>query len=519
MAVKKKAKKDGPRFPPRSARGLAARNRLAPLTLLEPGGEAELLTRADWHFEVFWDEGYRVQAVRFGDDIGLFADDLREWTGPAAAITLALKDLRAEEFVLDGWLCVLDDSGRPDFEKLKARVNGKSKDALVFMVSDLAWLARAPGEPPVSTLPLRRRRELLRDILPAGHRSLLPPQELDGALQDVTRSLESLGLHALLARRASGEGGGLVVSVDDEPIPLVRSLSAAPRVTNQDKVLFPRDGFTKTDLVAYYRDVAPTFLRYLQQRPVVAQRWPDGIDEFTWFQHRAPPRAPDYLKTVRIQTDSTVSGTDRRILMEDLDALLWMVNQAALTFHGWASRVGNLASPDWAIIDLDPGTDTTWPQTIEVALAIRALLELLQVDSVVKTSGQKGIHVLVPLAAGHTLTQAWEFASLVCSVIAQLKPELVSLEAETGPRRGRLFLDALQNYEGKTLVLPYSVRAADAAPVSMPIRWDEVTERLNPKDFTIRTARARLDAHGDLFAGALKGKVQLAPVLEKLKAK
>ena len=126
-----------------------------------------------------------------------------------------------------------------------------------------------------------------------------------------------------------------------------------------------------------------------------------------------------------------------------------MVNQAVLTFHGWASRVGSLACPDWAIIDLDPGSSTTWAQLIEVANAVRALLELLEVPSLVKTSGQKGLHVLVPIAAGHTAAQCHEFSERVCKLVARLKPELVSLVAETGPRKGRLYLDCVQNYAAR----------------------------------------------------------------------
>lgn len=507
MAAKKKKEVKGPRYPPRSARALAARHRLSSLRIAEPTDEQTIdAARDQWRLEVFW-EGYRVVATRLDDDVAIFADDMREWTGPAAAIALALKDVPVSPFVVEGWLCVLDDRGRPDFELLKSRMTTGKGPPLVFMVSDV----RVLGAEPLEGLSLAERRAKLSAVLPSGHRTLLPPQELDGTVKELKRSLEDLWLRAFLARPERGEHTGLVISVDDEPVPLNRSLSAAPKVTNSDKVLFPRDGFTKSDLVAWYRDIAPVLLTHMQGRPVVAQRWPDGIDEFTWFQHRAPPRAPDYLRSTRIEGD-------RRILIENEDALLWMVNQAALTFHGWASRVGSLAHPDWAIVDLDPGTNTTWAQTIEIAQAVRALLELLEVKSVVKTSGQKGLHVLIPLAPGHTAAEATEFARGVCSVVARLKPQLASLEAETGPRRGRLFLDFLQNYEGKTLVLPWSVRAADGAPVSMPLQWSEVTPSLDPKAFTIRTARKRLDAMGDLFAPALTGTLKLAPVLTRLRA-
>jgi bifunctional non-homologous end joining protein LigD len=302
------------------------------------------------------------------------------------------------------------------------------------------------------------------------------------------------------------------LSVDDAPVALQRPLSPEPKVTNQEKVLFPRDGLTKADLVAYYRDVAPVFLEHMRARPIVAQRWPDGIDEFTWYQHRVPPRAPDYLRVALIDGN-------RRLLIENVEALCWMVNQAALTFHGWATRVGSLEHPDFVVIDLDPGSSTTWPQVIEVALALRALLELLEAPSVVKTSGQKGLHLLVPLAPGQTLQAAHAFAAGVCAMVAQLKPDVVSLVAEKGPRRGRLFLDALQNFKGKSLVLPYAVRALDGAPVSMPVRWEEVTEALSPRAFTIADVRQRLEQFGDLASPVLRGKFVLGPALDRLRGR
>lgn len=498
-------KEKGPPRPPTGARHLAAQHRLSPLDAATPEQEAALdADRTSWLFEVFWD-GYRVTATRFGDEARLYSDDLREWTQPAAAIALCLRDLPAQQLVLEGTLCVLDDAGRPDFDALRTRITTGRGGALVFMASDCLYL-----DGPLGELPLPERRARLAQLLPTGHRALTLSAELEGSLAHVRQTLAALRLPGLVARQHSGPRAGLVISADDEPVPLNRPLSASPRVTNNTKVLFPRDGFTKEDLVGWYRDVAPVLLAHMRGRPVVAQRWPDGIDDFTWFQHRAPPRAPDYLKSVRIEGD-------RRILIDNEDALLWMVNQAALTFHGWASRVGTLEHPDWAIIDLDPGTSTTWPQLIEVATAVRALLELLSVPSVVKTSGQKGLHVLVPLAPRQTAAEAFAFTERVCAMVAELKPELVSLVAETGPRRGRLYLDCVQNYQGKTLVLPYSVRAVDGAPVSAPVDWAEVTTALEPRTFTIKTMRARLDARGDLFAPVLQGTVVLAPLIARLR--
>src|SRR6185436_13681112 len=151
----------------------------------------------------------------------------------------------------------------------------------------------------------------------------------------VLKSVQGMGMRDIVARAKDSayppEDPWTAIPCG-EPIVWDRSLSAAPGVTNKDKVMFPKDGYTKTDVVGYYAEIAEAILPYMKDRAIVCQRWPDGIDDFTWYQHRVPPRAPDYLKAVWIEGN-------RRIVIENANALLWMVNQAALTFHGWASRV------------------------------------------------------------------------------------------------------------------------------------------------------------------------------------
>lgn len=450
--------------------------------------------------EVAWD-GHRVLVAKAGDDVRVFADDLREWSAPAQNVALTVRDLPVDQLVLEGTLCVLDASGRPDFALLKERASKGSGPAPVLMVSDVLV---CDGHD-LSALPRAERRARL----PPSVAPLVRSDVLDGSLDEVLAKVRHLGLPGVIAFREGPPRQALAISATPSPLPLKRSLSTPPRVTNADKVLFPKDGITKQQVVDWYREVAPTLLPHLRDRPVVSQRWPDGIADFTWFQHRPPPRAPDYLDAV------TIDG-DRRLLVQNTDALLWMVNQAALTFHTWSTRVGSLLNPDWAVVDLDPGARTTWPQVIEVATAVRRLLELLEVPSVVKTSGQKGLHVLVPLAPGQTLEAAHRFALGVCSMVAQLLPEVVSLSHDEKDRRGRLFLDHLQNFRGKTLVAPYSLRAADGAPVSTPLRWDEVTPTLDPKAFTRAVVLERLARFGDLFAPVLTQGVSLEGALAKL---
>lgn len=449
-------------------------------------------------FEIAWD-GHPVVVAKAGKDVRIFADDLREWTQVATNVALTVADLAVEALVLEGWLCVLDDAGRPSFEALRQRVATGKGPAPVLMISDVRF------QHSVDVAGLTRAQR--RDGLPSVTAPLVWSEPLTGDLKDVLSRVAGLGLDGVFARPDAG--GTLAISAPGRTIALRRPLSKPPKVTNAEKVLFPRDGITKGDVVGWYERIAPVLLPHLRDRPVVGQRWPDGIDDFTWYQHRPPPRAPDYLEA------ATIDG-DRRLLVQNVDALLWLVNQAALTLHTWSSRVGSLMSPDWAVIDLDPGTSTSWPNLIEVATALRRLLELLEVESVVKTSGRKGLHILVPLEAGQSLEDAQRFASGVCSMVASLLPALACLTHDEKERKGRLFLDHLQNFRGKTLVAPYSLRAVDGAPVSTPIAWDEVSLSLDPKSFTRETVLKRLDEHGDLFAKALEGGAILAPLLARL---
>lgn len=485
----------------RTAWRLASRTSLTPLRPPTEGELAALRSSVEgWDLEVAWD-GHRVLVAKSGGEVRVFADDLREWTAPAQNVALTLRDLPVDDVVLEGTLCVLDANGRPDFEALKARATKGSGPAPVLMVTDCLVLA---GED-LTPLPRAERRRRLPPLAAP----LVASDVLVGSLDEVRTRVTQLGLPGVLASRAAGPRSALAISSTSTPLPLRRSLSTPPKVTNPDKVLFPKDGITKREVVEWYREIAPTLLPHLRDRPVVSQRWPDGIADFTWFQHRPPPRAPDYLEALHIDGD-------RRLLVQNTDALLWMVNQAALTFHTWSTRVGSLLEPDWAVIDLDPGARTTWGQVIEVATAVRKLLELLEVPSVVKTSGQKGLHVLVPLAARQSLEDAHRFALGVCSMVGQLLPDLVSLSHDEKDRRGRLFLDHLQNFRGKTLVAPYSLRAVDGAPVSTPLRWDEVTPALDPKTFTRAVVLDRVARHGDLFAPVLGPGVVLQAALAKL---
>jgi bifunctional non-homologous end joining protein LigD len=252
-------------------------------------------------------------------------------------------------------------------------------------------------------------------------------------------------------------------------------------------------------------------LPHLEGRPLALQRWPDGIDGEAWFEQHAPPKVPEAVRVVSIEGR-------RHLLAENRETLAWLANLAALTIHQWASHVPSgtpadrvseaLAHPDYVVFDLDPG-DGPFADVVAVARALHRALDALELESVVKTSGQRGLHVVVPIARVHGFDDAQGFARTVATAVARHLPELATIERSLAKRRGRLYVDFLQNGRGKTIVAPYSVRAVDGAPVSTPIAWSEVTERLDPSKLTIATVPRRLVRHGDLFARALAGTARL----------
>ena len=290
-------------------------------------------------------------------------------------------------------------------------------------------------------------------------------------------------------------------------------------LTHPDKVLFPRDGITKADVASYYAVIADVMLPHLAGRPIGVQRWPNGIDEEAWFQQNAPEKVPPFVRVVEVGPDH---ASKRKIVVDNAETLAWMANLAALTIHEWASHVPeatkgraaiarSLHQADYAVLDLDPG-DGTWDHVIRVAETLRDLLERLELASVVKTSGQRGLHILVPFKRGPTHAQATDFARSLATTVATALADIATVERMKAKRKGRLYIDFLQNGEGKTIVAPYSIRAKDAAPVSTPIAWSEVTRRLDPSAFTIRTVPKRVAKLGDLFAAVTSPKQVLPRV-------
>jgi bifunctional non-homologous end joining protein LigD len=290
--------------------------------------------------------------------------------------------------------------------------------------------------------------------------------------------------------------------------PMKTSSQSRVTLSNPDRLLYPRDGIRKEDVAKYYDLVAEPMLRALRDRPLSLEHWNQGIDKPSWFHQHLGREAPDWLTKVETPTRASSRKTVSHLIADSRDALRWLAQMSVLTTHMWHSREGSLEHPDWVVFDLDPAKGKGIEQAIEAAIVMRKLLEHLEVPSFPKTSGKRGIHVFVPLISGYTHEQAHDFACSLAAAVSS-KVSFMTVERSIAKRRGRLYLDCEQNAYGKTIVAPYSLRAINGAPVSAPLKWSEVTKKLDPLKFNLKTMPKRLDKVGDLFEGVLKDGVKL----------
>jgi bifunctional non-homologous end joining protein LigD len=284
-------------------------------------------------------------------------------------------------------------------------------------------------------------------------------------------------------------------------------------------VLFPGDGITKGDLFEYYGEIAPVIVPHLKNRPFTMKRWREGLKGGSFFQKQAPKGMPSWIKTRQFRTWPREGGS-RLVdfpLVNDRETLLWMVQMHCIDMNAWYSRVDKPERPDYVVFDLDPPESRNgFTQAIRVAHLVRQALERLELDSHVKTSGADGIHVLVPIARRSTYADTYEFAERLSRALEGENPGLVTTEWLKKKRRGVL-VDHRQNGHGKTIASPYSVRPKAGAPVSTPLRWKELGEKVRPRDFGMREALARVEKHGDLFEPVLQGGQALGPALRQLR--
>lgn len=298
-------------------------------------------------------------------------------------------------------------------------------------------------------------------------------------------------------------------------IPKQAEKSSELELTHLDKVFFPKHHYTKGDLVKYYESVAQYILPYLKDRPCSMLRMPDGVTGEGFFQ-KNNEHLPAWVPGTDIFSESNNANL-HWIVGGELKTLLYMVQLGCIEINPWNSRVGHLDNPDWIVIDLDP-EGVGFKDVVEVARTVHVVCEEWDIPAYPKTSGKTGIHIYIPLSAKYSYEQGKNLAHLIALEVNKRQPKLTSVERMPEKRKHKIYLDFLQNREGQTLAAPYSVRPTPEATVSMPLHWEEVTSKLQPTDFTIKNALARLKRTGDIWQPVTDKGIDIAKVLKKIES-
>jgi bifunctional non-homologous end joining protein LigD len=272
-------------------------------------------------------------------------------------------------------------------------------------------------------------------------------------------------------------------------------------VGNLNKIFWPKLKITKGELLRYYVRVAPYILPVVEDRPLIMKRYPNGIDGAPFYQHKAPDTVPTGVRVARVPDDSVAS----RPIGGNLITLLYMTQLAAISQDPWFSRVQSPHAADQCAIDLDPMPGVKFSQVLDVARWVRDELETLKVTGYAKTSGASGLHIFIPMRQGTPYEAGQIFCQIVGTVVAEKHPKVATVTRAVRARGHKVYLDYLQNIEGKSLACAYSARASEFAGASTPLTWKEIDEGVDPRDFTIRSLPARLAGVGDLWAPLLEG--------------
>ena len=464
----------------------------------------EPLHGKSWIFEVEPD-GLRALAEVEGLRILLYSKSGLPFEKKFPQIVNELKTLRASA-VLDGK--ILQSGSRAEYQ-----------------IFDLLYLN---GED-LRNRPLRERKELLAQTLSEQYKFLrcvleASPTDLRSG-KVVAKNLES-------SYRAGTTSDWQIVETASQTEPILKRKSKhraptahaasglpqisidEPRLTHLDKVFFPEDGITKGDVIEYYRSISSFILPYLKDRPESLNRQPNGIAAQGFYQKDMTGHIPRWLKTTRIYSESNDKSIDYT-MVQDERSLLYIANLGCIEIHTWFSRVGKLDHPDFLVIDLDPDTNS-FDHVIEVAHEVHKILDKIGAANFCKTSGATGLHIGVPTGARYDFDAVREFAEAVCKVICKQFPATTSLERSPARRRGKIYLDFMQNRRGQTLAAPFCIRPRPGAPVSMPLPWKALKKGVKPSDFNIYNALSHAQGLDAAWRGVLGKGIDLKRCRKKL---
>jgi bifunctional non-homologous end joining protein LigD len=295
----------------------------------------------------------------------------------------------------------------------------------------------------------------------------------------------------------------------------VQSDGQTVELTHTERILFPDDGITKGDLIAYYRAVADTMLPYLRERPLTLHRFPGGLARSGFIQQALSDYYPDWVPRVTVEKEG---GRVTHVVCNNAATLIYLANQSCITLHTWLSRTDDLHHPDRMILDLDP-SEADFAGVRAAALALRALLDEIGLPAFLMTTGSRGLHVTVPLDRSAGFTTVRDFAQDLAGELVRRAPERLTTEQRKEQRQGRIFVDTFRNAYGQTAVAPYAVRAKPQAPVATPLEWNELDDPdLTSVRYTLRTIPQRLADRADPWQRIMDHAASLDTPRKRLKA-
>jgi bifunctional non-homologous end joining protein LigD len=475
----------------------------------------------------------QVTAMRLEGIVGKKAD--APYRGGRSSSWIKVRTVRVEDFVVVGW--TEPQGSRAGFGALHiARYRG---DGLAYMGSVGSGFRDAEIEEILSDLGALESDACACDEgpVPKGkkHHWVRPEIVVEVKYKEITdqgmarqpsfsRLRPDKRPEECVAPVEVDDGGPMAVedegSVAGGPVARSDALASAAEdrtvpFSNLDKIFWPEEGYTKGDLVEYHRKVAPWMLAYLQDRPLVMTRYPDGITGKSFFQKDAPPYAPEWIRRVTLWSE----GSERELsyfVVEDLESLLYVINLGTIPLHVWSSRVDSLSTPDWCILDLDP-KEAPFKHVVEIARVLHDVCEEIGLPSFAKTSGSSGIHVLVPLGRRLTYEQSRTLAQLLARVAVAERTDVATLTRNPARREGKVYVDFVQNGHGRLLAAPFTVRPLPGATVSTPLEWSEVNGRLKISRHTIANVPRRMKRlHADPLRPVLDMEPDLLGALERL---
>ena len=308
------------------------------------------------------------------------------------------------------------------------------------------------------------------------------------------------------SKSSKNDGENKKVKVNDEEL----------KLTHLSKIYFPEDGYTKGDVIEYYRKISKYILPYLKDRPENLNRHPNGINKKGFYQKDFNTKHPDWIKTEKIYSKHNESDINY-LVCNDEKTLLYMANLGCIEINPWFSKINKIDNPDYMVIDLDP-ENISFDKVIETALEVKAVLDIAGAKSYCKTSGATGMHIYVPLNAKYEFENVKNFAKVIANIVHDRIPEFTSIERSPSKRQKKVYLDYLQNNKGQTIAAPYSLRPKPGGTVSTPLHWDEVKPGISPQDYNIENIFRRIGQVKDLFKGVLGKGIDIKNCLSKLEA-